>query len=119
MGIEPPGEVAESLRIHRHGLLDEHAGHRPVDLNLRAILRPLGRRAGRRDQDGGRPNMVGLHDDRETVPLLLMADNPPQIRIPTPGGEASVDSLNTFVEAVQGVVGTLTIVSEALGGCDA
>ena len=42
-----------------------------------------------------------------------------KVDFPTPGGEASLDSLNAIVEAVQGVVGTLTIVSEALGGCDA
>ena len=42
-----------------------------------------------------------------------------KVEFPTPGGDATVESLNTFVEAVQGIVGTLTIVSEALGGCDA
>jgi hypothetical protein len=41
------------------------------------------------------------------------------IKLPSIGSQADLDSLNTLVETMQGVVGTLTIAADALGGCDA
>jgi hypothetical protein len=40
------------------------------------------------------------------------------IKLPTVGSQTDLDSLNTLVETIQGVVGTLTIVADGLGGCD-
>ena len=41
------------------------------------------------------------------------------ISLPSPGSQTDVDSLEAMVKSIQGVVGTLTIASEALGGCEA
>jgi hypothetical protein len=40
------------------------------------------------------------------------------ITLPTLGSQTDLDSLNTLVQTLQGVVGTLTIAADALGGCD-
>lgn len=40
------------------------------------------------------------------------------ITLPTIGSATDLDSLNTVVETIQGVVGTLQIAADALGGCD-
>lgn len=40
------------------------------------------------------------------------------ITLPTIGSGADLNSLNTLVETIQGVVGTLQIAADALGGCD-
>jgi hypothetical protein len=42
-----------------------------------------------------------------------------KVELPTIGSDASLEALNSFVSAVQNVVASLEIVSEALGGCDA
>jgi hypothetical protein len=42
-----------------------------------------------------------------------------KVDFPSPGGAVSTDSLNAIVQAVQAAVGTLTVISEGLGGCDA
>ena len=43
----------------------------------------------------------------------------PAIELPAAGSATDLDSLNTLVETLQGVVGTLQIVADGLGGCDA
>lgn len=40
------------------------------------------------------------------------------ITLPTVGPATDLSSLNTLVETIQGVVGTLTIAADALGGCN-
>jgi hypothetical protein len=40
------------------------------------------------------------------------------IELPAVGSGTDLQSLNSLVQTLQGVVGTLTIASEALGGCD-
>jgi hypothetical protein len=40
------------------------------------------------------------------------------IKLPTFGDQADLESLNTVVQSVQGVVATLQVVADALGGCD-
>jgi hypothetical protein len=40
------------------------------------------------------------------------------IKLPQIGSQTDLDSLNSMVETMQGVVGTLEIVAEGLGGCD-
>jgi hypothetical protein len=40
------------------------------------------------------------------------------ITLPTIGPGTDLTALNTVLETIQGVIGTLTIASEALGGCD-
>jgi hypothetical protein len=40
------------------------------------------------------------------------------IKLPSLGSQTDLDSLNTLVQTIQGVVGTLQIAAEALGGCD-
>jgi hypothetical protein len=40
------------------------------------------------------------------------------IKLPALGSQTDLDSLNTLVQTLQGVVGTLEIAAEALGGCD-
>ncbi|HEX3151502.1 MAG TPA: hypothetical protein VHR66_25720 [Gemmataceae bacterium] len=40
------------------------------------------------------------------------------IKLPTLGSQADLAALHKFVEAIQTVVATLTIVTDALGGCD-
>src|SRR5262249_26339897 len=40
------------------------------------------------------------------------------IKLPSIGSQTDLDSLNTLVQTIQGVVGTLEIAAEALGGCD-
>ena len=40
------------------------------------------------------------------------------ITLPAVGSATDLDSLNGVVESIQGVVGTLQIVADALGGCD-
>jgi hypothetical protein len=40
------------------------------------------------------------------------------IKLPQLGSQTDLDSLNTMVQTMQGVVGTLEIVAEGLGGCD-
>lgn len=40
------------------------------------------------------------------------------ITLPTPGSQTDLDSLNNVVQTIQGVVGTLQIAADALGGCD-
>lgn len=41
------------------------------------------------------------------------------IELPAPGSATDLNALNTLVETLQGVVGTLQIVADGLGGCDA
>ncbi len=41
-----------------------------------------------------------------------------KVEMPVIGGDANLEALNSFVSAVQNVVASLEIVSEALGGCD-
>jgi hypothetical protein len=40
------------------------------------------------------------------------------ITLPSAGSATDLDALNTLVETIQGVVGTLQIAADALGGCD-
>jgi hypothetical protein len=40
------------------------------------------------------------------------------IKLPSVGSQTDLDSLNQLVETIQGVVGTLQIAADALGGCD-
>jgi hypothetical protein len=40
------------------------------------------------------------------------------ITLPTVGSETDLESLQTVVQTIQGVVGTLQIVADGLGGCD-
>ena len=40
------------------------------------------------------------------------------ITLPAVGSATDLDSLNTLVETIQGVVGTLQVAADALGGCD-
>jgi hypothetical protein len=40
------------------------------------------------------------------------------IKLPSLGSATDLQGLNTVVETIQGVVGTLTIAADALGGCD-
>lgn len=40
------------------------------------------------------------------------------ITLPAVGSATDLDSLNTLVQTIQGVVGTLQIAADALGGCD-
>ena len=40
------------------------------------------------------------------------------IKLPSLGSATDLQSLNTVVETIQGVVGTLQIAADALGGCD-
>jgi hypothetical protein len=40
------------------------------------------------------------------------------IKLPSLGSNADLESLNSALQAIQGVVGTLEIAAEALGGCD-
>jgi hypothetical protein len=42
-----------------------------------------------------------------------------KVEFPVLGSGANLEALNTFVSAIQNVVASLEIVSEALGGCDA
>jgi hypothetical protein len=40
------------------------------------------------------------------------------ITLPSIGSATDLNSLNTLVETLQGVVGTLQVAADALGGCD-
>jgi len=40
------------------------------------------------------------------------------ITLPSIGSETDIESLNTVVQTIQGVVGTLQVAADALGGCD-
>ncbi|HEY6659989.1 MAG TPA: hypothetical protein VI031_02560, partial [Pyrinomonadaceae bacterium] len=50
------------------------------------------------------------------APLMGIAGVGP-IELPSVGSETDVESLEELVKTMQGVVGTLTIAADALGGC--
>ena len=51
------------------------------------------------------------------APLMELGGMPP-IKLPGVGSQTDIQSLQQFLQTIQGVIGTLTIITDALGGCD-